>query len=78
MNSISPDIMKRFLVIFFIFSSFVSFANDNSKDDSWYDEARKYYYDYNVALEEYKNKNYTNTFSAFRVFPGAVSSLGMV
>ena len=54
--------MKTFLSIFIIFSSFVSFANDKSKDDSWYDEARKYYYDYNVALEEYKNKNYTYAF----------------
>ena len=54
--------MKILIVVFITFFSFISVASDNSKDVDWFTEAKRYYYDYKVALEEYKNKNYTNAF----------------
>ena len=54
--------MKIPIVIFITFFSYISFASDKIKNDDWFAEAKKYYYDYNIALEEYKNKNYTNAF----------------
>ena len=54
--------MKILIVIFLTFFSYISFAGNKSKNDDWFSEAKKYYYDYNIALEEYKNKNYTNAF----------------
>ena len=54
--------MKILIVIFLTFFSYISFAGDKSKNDDWFIEAKKYYYDYNIAIEEYKNKNYTNAF----------------
>ena len=37
------------------------FSKEDHNDD-WFLEAKKYYYDYNVAIEEYKNKNYINAY----------------
>ena len=54
--------MKIIIVIFITFFAYISFATDKSKNDDWVVEAKKYYYDYNIALEEYKNKNYNNAF----------------
>ena len=54
--------MKILIFIFITFFSYTSFSIEKSKNDDWFDEAKKYYYDYNIALEEYKNKNYTNAF----------------
>ena len=54
--------MKLHIFILITFFSFISFANDKSHKDDWFLEAKKYYYDYNVAIEEYKNKNYKNAF----------------
>ena len=57
----SPS-MKILIFIFITLFSYISFSADKSKNDNWFAEAKKYYYDYNIALEEYKNKNYTNAF----------------
>ena len=54
--------MKLLIVILITFFSFISLANDKNHKDDWFLEAKKYYYDYNVAIEEYKNKNYIKAF----------------
>mgnify|MGYP001286203557 FL=1 len=54
--------MKIIVVIFITFFTYTSYANDKSNNDDWVVEVKKYYYDYNIAIEEYKNKNYINAF----------------
>ena len=54
--------MKILIFIFITFFSYISFSSDKSSNDDWFAEAKKYYYNYNIALEEYKNKNYANAF----------------
>ena len=46
------------LIIFLINLSSYS----KNKEEDWVTEAKKYYLDYNIGLEEYKNKNYKNAF----------------
>ena len=49
------SILAIFLINLYAYSK-------NKEVDDWVSDAKKYYQDYNIGLEEYKNKNYKKAF----------------
>ena len=54
--------MKYLFLIILLFFSLKLFAFSKPNNEEWYYEVKKYYFDYEVALNEYKNKNYDKAF----------------
>ena len=54
--------MKYLSLIILLFFSLKLFASSKSNNEEWYELVKKYYFDYEVGLNEYKNKNYDKAF----------------
>ena len=61
--------MKHLSLIILLFFSLKLFGFSKPNNEEWHDEVKKFYFDYKVALNEYKNKNYDKAFQILHV-PG--------
>ena len=58
-------LIKYFSFVLLIFYSFNLLAFNNSDKEEWYEIVKQYYLDYEIGLDEYKNKNYNKAFQIF-------------